>query len=178
MNAYLRRRPSIARFHYYSDHWQQSLCQERGSQTAQSWRWCPDTQGAARRATGPLPTLSEEKRKGNNVKFVGDKLFTNCKRFTPNSTHKECHEDLIDSISMNIIGLARTIVDPYFVDIVQKHVVVILTETWLSSNNYMNCNINGYSCKHLYDNKSQNTRKGRCSGRISLFYTYHLGDKI
>jgi len=83
-------RPIIARFHYYGDRERvrneafarkENLKQHNlsvGVQMPKEWR-------DARQDL--YPTLREEKRKGNNVKFVGDKLFINGKRFTPNNTH-------------------------------------------------------------------------------------------
>ena len=53
-----------------------------------------------------------------------------------------------------------------------------MTETWLSKTTCYNLNIQGYCVEHLYGNKSKNTRKGRYSGGISIYYKSNLYGKI
>ena len=72
----------------------------------------------------------------------------------------------------------RKISDPDFIDIINKHDIIILTETWLSPKTHINLNIQGYSAEHLMGNKSHNTRKGRHSGGISIYYKSSLQGKI
>ena len=63
-------------------------------------------------------------------------------------------------------------------DFINEHDIIILTETWLSNSTCYNLNIAGYSAEHQHGNKSQNTRKGRHSGGISIYYRNSLMDKI
>jgi hypothetical protein len=64
------------------------------------------------------------------------------------------------------------------VDLIKKHDINILTETWLSQKTHYNLNIQGYNAHHLYGNKSVTTRKGRYSGGITIYYKSELCDKI
>ena len=75
-------------------------------------------------------------------------------------------------------GLARKLTDTAFLDIINSHDIVILQETWLSSNSHFNLNIQGYECEHVYGNKSVNTRKGRYSGGLSIYFKSKFKDKI
>lgn len=59
-----------------------------------------------------------------------------------------------------------------------KYDLLLLSETWLTSKDGYNLEIEGYKCEHIFGNKSRNTRKGRVSGGISVYYKSCLGDKI
>ena len=50
--------------------------------------------------------------------------------------------------------------------------------TWLSEANCLNLDIEGYLSDHIYDNKSQNTNKGRFSGGVSIYYKHSLKNRI
>ena len=55
---------------------------------------------------------------------------------------------------------------------------MLLSETWISDSETVNLDIEGYSCDHIYGNKSRGTRKGRFSGGISVYYKNCYKDKI
>lgn len=61
---------------------------------------------------------------------------------------------------------------------ISEHDVVLLSETWLSNTECLNLEIDGYSCDHIFGNKSVGTRKGRFSGGISIYYKNCYRDKI
>ena len=75
-------------------------------------------------------------------------------------------------------GLARKLIDTDFLDIIRSYDIIILQETWLSSYSHFNLNIQGYESEHLFGNKSVNTRKGRYSGGISIYFKSKLKGKI
>lgn len=52
------------------------------------------------------------------------------------------------------------------------------TKTWLANKTLYNLDIEGYKCIHILGNKSSNTKKGRYSGGISLYYRDQFTDKI
>ena len=81
-------------------------------------------------------------------------------------------------ISWNIHGLKRKLGDIDFISLVNEYDVVFLSETWISDSETVNLDIDGYSCDHVYGNKSRCTRKGRFSGGISVYYTNCYKDKI
>ena len=41
-----------------------------------------------------------------------------------------------------------------------------------------NLEIKNYTCEHLYGNKAENTKKGRFSGGISIYYKNNLKNHI
>jgi len=51
---------------------------------------------------------------------------------------------------------------------------VILCETWITKNTKYNLEIQGYESYHLFGNKAYNTRKGRASGGLSIYYKSEL----
>lgn len=71
---------------------------------------------------------------------------------------------------MNINEKVKNRSDPDFTYLVNNHDIIVLIDTWLSPNSNYNLDLNGHNAKHLYDNKSQNTRKGQYSGGISICY--------
>lgn len=54
----------------------------------------------------------------------------------------------------------------------------MFSETWLSDSDKLNLDIQGYTCDHLYGNKSAGAKKGRYSGGISIYYKNCLKNKI
>ena len=44
------------------------------------------------------------------------------------------------------------------------------SETWLSGSDQLNLDIQGYTCDHLYGNKSAGSTKVRYSGGILIYY--------
>jgi hypothetical protein len=74
--------------------------------------------------------------------------------------------------------LARKIHDPDFIDIIKQYDVILLSETWISTNTHINLNITGYNCDHLYGNKTSYTRKGRYSGGISIYFKDSLNNFV
>ena len=56
--------------------------------------------------------------------------------------------------------------------------VILFSETWLSKSEYTNLDIDGYSCDHIYGNKSRGTKKGRFSGGLSVYFKNCYRDKI
>ena len=48
----------------------------------------------------------------------------------------------------------------------------------MSKNTSYNLNIQGYETYHLFGNKSDNARKGRYSGGITVYYKSELHEKI
>ena len=63
-------------------------------------------------------------------------------------------------------------------ELIKNYDLIFLTETWISKNTYINFDIEGYYCEHLYGNKSRNAKKGRYSGGITIYYKQTLKDKI
>ena len=55
---------------------------------------------------------------------------------------------------------------------------MLLNETWISKNDNINLDIQGYTSEHLFGNKSIGTKKGRYSGGISIYYKNFLKEKI
>ena len=74
--------------------------------------------------------------------------------------------------------LIRKLSDPDFLDYINSYDIVILSETWLSHKSAYNLNIEGYEAVHLYGNKSPQTRRGRYSGGISVYYISYLSSKV
>jgi exonuclease III len=62
--------------------------------------------------------------------------------------------------------------------------LIFLSETWLSSDEHSNFDINGFYCVHIFGSKSKNTKKGRHSGGITFYYRkqfknyIHIVDKL
>lgn len=79
---------------------------------------------------------------------------------------------------MEYKGLSRKLLDPDFIETVQKYDVVFFTETWLSKSTCVNLDIKGYDCFHVYGNKTQNVKKGRYSGGLSIYYRQTLAKKV
>jgi exonuclease III len=75
-------------------------------------------------------------------------------------------------------GLARKLPDPDFIETLQTYDIVLLSETWLSENTHLNLDIQGFVSHHLYGNKTNNTRRGRYSGGLSVYYKEIFGNKI
>ncbi|MES9880358.1 MAG: reverse transcriptase family protein [Sedimenticola sp.] len=73
-------------------------------------------------------------------------------------------------LSWNVNGLSRKLVDPDFLEFVNNYDILFLSETWLAPNNCTNLNIQGYESDHIFGNKNPNTKKGRYSGGISIYY--------
>ncbi|MEW8545253.1 MAG: reverse transcriptase family protein, partial [Candidatus Thiodiazotropha sp.] len=61
---------------------------------------------------------------------------------------------------------------------ISKHDLVFLNETWISSTENINLELNGYCSEHISGNKSKNTKKGRFSGGISFYYKTELRKHI
>ena len=74
--------------------------------------------------------------------------------------------------------MRRKISDPDFLEILYNYDIILLQETWLNKNVFVNLDIQGYIGVHLHGNKSRNTTKGRYSGGLSLYYKHTLKDKI
>ena len=91
---------------------------------------------------------------------------------------KNCLNARLHCSFWNVNGLARKLCDTDFIEIVQSHDIIILTETWISKNSNINLDIKGYCCDHLFGNKSKHTKKGRFSGGISIYFRQTLKDKI
>ena len=75
-------------------------------------------------------------------------------------------------------GRSRKISDPDFINALQEFDIIFMQETWISENTSTNLNIQDYKSHHLFGNKSFNTRKGRYSGGLSIYYKNDLQDKI
>jgi len=75
-------------------------------------------------------------------------------------------------------GLARKLSDSDFYDIINDYDIVFLSETWLSNNSHINLDIQGFHSEHLLGNNAINTRKGRYSGGLSLYYKQTLNNHI
>jgi hypothetical protein len=75
-------------------------------------------------------------------------------------------------------GLARKLSDTDFLNIINKHDIIILTETWISKNTNMNLEITGFESEHLHGNKSYNTNKGRYSGGVSIYFKSEFKNNI
>ena len=56
--------------------------------------------------------------------------------------------------------------------------IYMFSETWLSSSEQLNLDIQGYTCDHLYGNKSAGAKRGRYSGGISIYYKNYLKNSI
>ena len=56
--------------------------------------------------------------------------------------------------------------------------MLLLSETWIGNSENTNLDIEGYSCEHIFGNKSRGTKKDRFSGGISVYYKYCYRDKI
>ena len=56
--------------------------------------------------------------------------------------------------------------------------MLLLSETWIGKSENSNLDIEGYSCEHIFGNKSRGTKKGRFSGGISVYYKNCYRDKI
>ena len=54
----------------------------------------------------------------------------------------------------------------------------MFSETWLSSSEQLNLDIQGYTCDHLYGNKSAGAKRERYSGGISIYYKNYLKNSI
>lgn len=72
----------------------------------------------------------------------------------------------------------RKLSDVDFINYVQSYDVIFLTETWLTKTVNFNCDIQGYTCEHIFGNKSAGVKKGRFSGGISIYYKNCFKDKI
>ena len=59
-------------------------------------------------------------------------------------------------------------------NLISEYDITFLSETWISKNTFLNLNVNDYCGEHILGNKSYNTRKGRYSGGISVYYRNHL----
>ena len=55
---------------------------------------------------------------------------------------------------------------------------MFLSETWISKNDSINLDIEGYLSTHISGNKSQRTRKGCYSGGISVYYKTDLKNYV
>ena len=114
------------------------------------------------------------KRKGkeNENVYINNAIY----RAPKNTCKQGCHEEL-NMISWNINGLQRKICDTDFVDIIQSHDIIILSQTLISKNSCYNLDIKAYRVFHLYGNKSINKTKGRYSGGIYINYKSDISDK-
>ena len=75
-------------------------------------------------------------------------------------------------------GLKRKLNDLDFIELVKKYDILLFSETWLSGADNSNFDIQGYTCDHIFGNKSVGTKKGRYSGGLSIYYKNCFKDKI
>ena len=67
-------------------------------------------------------------------------------------------------LSWNVNGLYRKLSDTDFIEYISKYDLVFLSETWMSSKDQYNLEIQGFQSIHMFGNKSASARKGRLSG--------------
>ena len=63
------------------------------------------------------------------------------------------------SFPWNINGLVRKLTDTDFINLVSSYDIMLLNETWISKNDNINLDIQGYTSEHLFGNKSTGTKK-------------------
>ena len=109
----------------------------------------------ARSKEATLPSYADRENKGNNTKFICEKLYVNGQPYKPTKLS-----------------------NPEFIEHINTYDIVVLSEAWLSPQSNYYLNINGYEAFHLYGNKSPNVRKGRYNGGISVYYKLELKNKL
>ena len=109
----------------------------------------------ARSKEATLPSYADRENKGNNTKFIGEKLYVNGQPYKPTKLS-----------------------NPEFIEHINTYDIVVLSEAWLSPQSNYYLNINGYEAFHLYGNKSPIVRKGRYNGGISVYYKLELKNKL
>ena len=72
----------------------------------------------------------------------------------------------------------RELTDTDFINFVSSYDIVLLNETWISKNDNINLDIQGYTSEHLFGNKSTGTKKGRYSGESRSNIKNFLKEKI
>ena len=79
-----------------------------------------------------------------------------------------------------VFTVKRKLSDVDFIEYIYKYDadVYFFSETWLSGSDQLNLDIQGYTCDHLYGNKSAGSTKGRYSGGISIYYKNYLKNSI
>ena len=80
--------------------------------------------------------------------------------------------------SWNVNGLYRKLADADFLEYISHFHLLLFNETWLSSKDQSNLEIDEYKSVHIFANKSPGVRKGRLSGGISLYSRQCYADKI
>ena len=75
-------------------------------------------------------------------------------------------------------GLKRKLCDPDFLEFLNNYDIIFLCETWLAKTDDLNLDINGFESEHLFGNKSKNTKKGRFSGGISIYFKSCLSTHV
>ena len=66
-------------------------------------------------------------------------------------------------VSWNIHGLKRKLSDIDFIECIYEYDadIYMFSETWLSDSDRLDLDIQGYTCDHIYGNKSVGAKKGR-----------------
>lgn len=72
----------------------------------------------------------------------------------------------------------RKLSDVDFINYITEYDIILLNETWLTKKDNFNFEIQGYTCEHIFGNKSAGAKKGRFSGGISIYYKNCFKDKI
>lgn len=72
----------------------------------------------------------------------------------------------------------RKLADVDFIQYVNNFDILVFNETWLTKNEFLSLDIQGYCCEHIFGNKSAGVKKGRYSGGLSIYYKTWLKDKI
>ena len=72
----------------------------------------------------------------------------------------------------------RKLADVEFIQYVNNFDILLFNETWLTKNDFLSLDIQGYCCEHIFGNKSAGVKKGRYSGGLSIYYKNCLKDKI
>ena len=67
--------------------------------------------------------------------------------------------------------------EPDFLEKVQTFDIILLSETWLSKN-HQNAEINNFHRFHLPGNKKTNTKTGRYSGDLTVYYKHCLKGQV
>lgn len=72
----------------------------------------------------------------------------------------------------------RKLSDVDFINYITEYDIILLNETWLTKKDNFNFEIQGYTCEHIFGNKSAGAKRGRFSGGISICYKNCFKDKI
>ena len=113
--------------------------------------------------------MDREKAAKKQVKWAGARLLVrDGKDGVFREIKKQDKREKFNIISWNINGLIRKLSDTDFLELINSYDFFLFSETWASTS--FNLELNGFQSFHIPGIKGNNSKQGRKSGGISMYY--------